>query len=65
MSLFRIGTRVAAGHTYTDHLATDLPLLSLDRQQIKQVLLNLFLNALDAMPNGQGIICVQTRLLPR
>ncbi|MBI4001122.1 MAG: hypothetical protein HY348_04985 [Nitrospira defluvii] len=45
-------------------LAPDLPLLSLDRQQIKQVLLNLFLNALDAMPNGHGVICVQTRLLP-
>ena len=45
-------------------LAPDLPLVSMDRQQIKQVLLNLFFNALDAMPNGQGIISVQTRLLP-
>ncbi len=45
--------------------APDLPLVSMDRQQIKQVLLNLFLNALDAMPNGQGIISVQTRLLPQ
>ena len=45
-------------------LAPDLPLLSLDRQQIKQVLLNLLMNALDAMPNGHGAICVQTRILP-
>jgi signal transduction histidine kinase len=45
-------------------LAPDIPLLALDRQQIKQVLLNLLMNALDAMPNGQGVICVQTRLLP-
>ncbi len=45
-------------------LAPQLPLLSLDRQQIKQVLLNLLLNALDAMPNGNGIIRIHTRLLP-
>lgn len=45
-------------------LAPDLPLLSLDRQQIKQVLFNLLLNALDAMPDGQGVISIQTRLLP-
>ncbi len=44
-------------------LAPDLPLVLIDRQQIKQVLLNLFLNALDAMPNGQGVISVQTQLL--
>lgn len=46
-------------------LAPRLPLLSLDRQQIKQVLLNLLLNALEAMPDGQGSICVQTRVIPR
>ena len=45
-------------------LSPQLPLLSLDRQQIKQVLLNLLLNALDAMPNGNGIIRIHTRLLP-
>ncbi|MCE3221844.1 MAG: putative Histidine kinase, contains domain [Nitrospira sp.] len=52
------GTRL-----HTD-LAPDLPLLSVDRQQIKQVLFNLLLNALDAMPDGHGVISIQTRLLP-
>jgi signal transduction histidine kinase len=45
-------------------MAAELPVLSLDCQQIKQVLLNLLLNALEAMPSGQGMICVRTRLLP-
>lgn len=46
-------------------LAPELPSLSLDRQQIKQVLLNLLLNALDAMPQGNGVIHIRTRLLPQ
>ena len=45
-------------------LSPQLPLLLLDRQQIKQVLLNLLLNALDAMPTGNGVIRIHTRLLP-
>jgi signal transduction histidine kinase len=44
-------------------LAPDLPVLSVDRQQIKQVLLNLLLNALDAMPGVRGVICVKTQLV--
>ena len=44
-------------------LAPDLPTLSLDRQQIKQVLLNLLLNALDAIQGAGGLICVRTQLL--
>jgi signal transduction histidine kinase len=35
-------------------LASDLPRVMLDRQQIKQVFLNLFLNALDAMSERGG-----------
>lgn len=41
-------------------LAPDLPRGMLDRQQIKQVLLNLLLNALDAMGEGPGTLQVRT-----
>ena len=40
--------------------ATDLPRVTLDRQQIKQVLLNLFLNAMDAMQTPGSRLQVKT-----
>jgi signal transduction histidine kinase len=47
-------------------LADDLPRVMLDRQQIKQVLLNLFLNAMDAMAETKGgSLRVRTRTLPK
>ncbi len=42
-------------------LASDLPRVMLDRQQIKQVLLNLFLNSIDAMGKHGGTLWVRTR----
>jgi signal transduction histidine kinase len=44
-------------------LASDLPRVMLDRQQIKQVLLNLLLNAMDSMAGMGGRLRVQTRKL--
>jgi signal transduction histidine kinase len=46
-------------------LVSDLPRVMLDRQQIKQVFLNLFLNALDAMSERGGVLRVRTRALAR
>ena len=49
--------------TIEKHLAPDLPSTMLDRQQIKQVLLNLLLNGIDAMNDRGGQLSVTTRLL--
>lgn len=46
-------------------LAQDLPRVMLDRQQIKQVFLNLFLNALDAMAKKGGLLRVRTRAVAK
>jgi signal transduction histidine kinase len=42
-------------------LWNELPWMQVDRNQIKQVFLNLFQNALQAMPNG-GVLLIQTSL---
>ena len=47
----------------THDLADNMPRLLLDRQQIKQVLLNLFLNAMDAITATDGHISIKTYVL--
>ena len=49
--------------TIEKHLAPDLPFAMLDRQQIKQVLLNLLLNGMDAMNDRGGQLSVKTHRL--
>src|SRR2546425_7498385 len=46
-------------------LAADLPSVLLDRQQIKQVLLNLFINAIEAMDDQGGQLIVRTHRLSK
>jgi signal transduction histidine kinase len=47
------------GIEISPHLASDLPRVKLDRSLMRQVLLNLALNARDAMPHG-GLLELQT-----
>jgi signal transduction histidine kinase len=51
--------------TIEKDLAENLPTVTLDRQQIKQVLLNLFLNAMDAMADTGGRLAVRTHRLTK
>jgi signal transduction histidine kinase len=49
-----------SGVLFSPDLTRELPWVSIDRNQMKQVFLNLFHNALQAMPNG-GKLRLQTR----
>lgn len=51
----------AQGMEISPHLSPDLPPVSLDRPAFRQVLMNLALNAQQAMPRG-GLLELQTRL---
>ena len=47
---------------FNNHLAEDLPPVLLDMQQIEQVVVNLLVNAMDALPKG-GVVSFSTALL--
>lgn len=46
------------------NLAADLPLIAADTMQVRQVILNLVLNAAEAIGRREGLIQVSTRLQP-
>ncbi len=55
----------AASIKIEQELAGNLPYVMLDRQQIKQVVLNLLLNAMDSMREAGGQITIKTHQLRR
>jgi len=54
-------TAQAAGIDVSPHIAADLPAVRLDRRLLRQVLLNLAINAQQAMPHG-GLLEIQAGL---
>ena len=61
-SLYFVELRGNEGKIRTaTELAPDLPPVMMDRQQMKQVLLNFYLNAVDAMAPDGGVLAVRTR----
>lgn len=63
LSLLLVQTELATAHIkVVRQLATDLPPALCDRAKIQQVLINLFVNAIQAMPHG-GTLTLSTRTL--
>jgi two-component system cell cycle sensor histidine kinase/response regulator CckA len=48
--------------TYSQNFDKSIPFINADRSQLHQVLLNLCINARDAMPNG-GVLSINTRMV--
>ena len=53
---------IGANVEIQNHLATPLPTVRVDRAQLDQVLMNLLVNARDAMPDG-GVVTVSTSVV--
>jgi signal transduction histidine kinase len=65
-SLHFLGVKASnLGVSLEKHLADEIPPIMVDRQQIKQVLMNLALNAIDAMRGSGGRLTVTTRHVTR
>ncbi|MDA8100099.1 MAG: cache domain-containing protein [Nitrospiraceae bacterium] len=61
LDLMRLDKRMKNTIDLRTELDPDLPAIMADEGQIAQVFINIFLNALDAMPDG-GVVTVRTRL---
>lgn len=62
MFLLVQGDALASGKSAVLDLKEDLPLLMLDKQEIRQLILNLARNGLEAMPSG-GVLSMSTRVV--
>lgn len=57
-----MGTVIPSDASLALALAEDLPPVSADRGQIQQVIMNLFINAIEALPEGKGKISIETEM---
>jgi len=60
ISILRLDRKLMGGLAINKYFASDIPNLMLDRNQMKQVLWNLFINAIQAM-HGGGVLTIKTR----
>lgn len=63
LSLLHLDGRIDSGIEVVRCFTPDMPHILIDRDYIKQALLNIFINALDAMPNG-GRLTITTAFKP-
>lgn len=60
LSVLKMDRKIRPNFQIESLFGSDVPLLKLDKNKIKQVLLNLYYNALQAMPANSGILKVMT-----
>jgi signal transduction histidine kinase len=61
LSVFKMDGKVVSDFIIKTSYDSDIPLLRLDRNKIKQVFLNLYNNAIQAMPQSKGVLNISTR----